>query len=348
MSGPPNSSDSALGVNLQHLDAIRDAEIDKVISFFPAGARILEIGAGTGKQALELQRRGFAVTAIDMPDSTYAAQRVFPIRDYDGRTFPLPGSSVDAVFSSNVLEHVPDLSRMHAEIRRVLAPSGICVHVVPTHAWRFWTTVTSYLKAIAFFVSSVPQLAPQASLSSAELRRLRQAWYWSVRHTAGLCLPRRHGERGNVVSELWLFQPRWWRRNFEENGFAVVADEPMGLFYTGQELLGLRLSLAKRARLARVLGSSSHVFKLEPVLPGRAFSPSKSRGADVHRGGPRRAAATPTHPCYRPAMQGRPSRGDVACRFGSYRRGSVVIAATADRCRTRRRLEARALAATLP
>jgi ubiquinone/menaquinone biosynthesis C-methylase UbiE len=98
------------------------AELEKIASLFPAGARVLEIGAGTGKQALELQRRSFEVSAIELADSNYAANRVFPIKDYDGRSIPLPDASVDVVFSSNVLEHVPDLSRMHAEIRRVLAP----------------------------------------------------------------------------------------------------------------------------------------------------------------------------------------------------------------------------------
>jgi len=88
--------------SLDHLDAIRVAEIEKIASFFPAGARILEIGAGTSTQALELQRRGFEVIAIEIADSTYAAQRVFPIRDYAGRTIPLPDASVDVVFSSNV------------------------------------------------------------------------------------------------------------------------------------------------------------------------------------------------------------------------------------------------------
>jgi hypothetical protein len=39
----------------------------------------------------------------------------------------------------------------------------------------------------------------------------------------------------------------------------------MGLFYTGEVLLGQRLGLAKRERLARVLGSSSHLFRLVPV-----------------------------------------------------------------------------------
>ncbi len=251
--------------SLAHLDAIRTAEIDKIASFFPAGARILEIGAGTGQQALDLQRRGFDVTAIEIADSNYAAHRIFPIKDYDGRTIPLPDRSIDLAFSSNVLEHVPDLARMHGEIRRVLAPGGCCIHVLPTHCWRLWTTLTSYPEAVSFFASSLPRLLPRAVPRGAELRRLRDEWYRTARHTAGLCLPRRHGERGNVVSELWLFHPRWWRRNFSDHGFAIVHDEPMGLFYTGEVLLGPRLGLAARKRLAGVLGSSCHLFKLVPA-----------------------------------------------------------------------------------
>jgi SAM-dependent methyltransferase len=257
-------------LSLEHLDAIRVAEIDKIASLLPGGARILEIGAGTGKQALELQRRGFNVTAIEIADSGYAAHRIFPITDYDGRTIPLPDASVDVVFSSNVLEHVPDLACTHAEIRRVLVPGGICLHILPTHTWRLWTTLTSYPEAISFAVSSIPGLLPQAPPRSAELRRLGQVWYRAARHIASVCLPRRHGERGNTVSELWLFHPRWWRRNFEENGFVVMADEPMGLFYTGHALVGHRLSLATRARLAPLLGSSCHLFKLVAAPQSRA------------------------------------------------------------------------------
>jgi ubiquinone/menaquinone biosynthesis C-methylase UbiE len=270
---PPSAANQVVCIavlSLDHLDAIRAAELEKIASLFPAGARVLEIGAGTGKQALELQRRGFEVSAIELADSNYAAHRVFPIKDYDGRSIPLPDASVDVVFSSNVLEHVPDLSRMHAEIHRVLAPEGHCIHVLPTHTWRFWTTLTSYLEAISFFASSAPQLVPRALPWAMEARRLRDAWYRTARHTVGLCLPRRHGARGNVISELWLFHPRWWRRNFADNGFAVVAEGPVGLFYTGEVLLGLCLGLAKRKRLARVLGSSCHYFKLESVLQAAA------------------------------------------------------------------------------
>jgi hypothetical protein len=162
-----------------------------------------------------------------------------------------------------VLEHVPNLSRMHAEIRRVLAPGGKCIHVLPTHGWRFWTTLASYPDAIGYLVSGLPQLFPRVAPQRSELRRLGEAWYWTALRVGGRCFPRRHGERGNVISEMWLFHPSWWRRNFQENGFAIQHDQPMGIFYTGNMLLGARLKLAQRERLARFLGSGSHLFEME-------------------------------------------------------------------------------------
>jgi SAM-dependent methyltransferase len=251
--------------SLEHLDTLRIAEIEKVVPFFPPGARILEIGAGTGQQALELQRRGFHVTAIELADSNYAANRVYPIVDYDGIHIPLPDGSFDVVFSSNVLEHVPDLGRLHAEIKRTLKPSGICVHVLPTHSWRFWTTLTSYPDAALHFVSAAPELLPRAAPSRDEMRRLGRAWNRTARRVVGACLPRRHGERGNIITELWLFHPGWWRRNFQENGFTVVDDQPLGLFYTGNMFLGARWSVARRERFAKLFGSACQIFRLRPV-----------------------------------------------------------------------------------
>ena len=250
--------------SISHLATLRSAEIDRIAGFFNVGARVLEIGAGTGEQALELKRRGFDVTAIEMANSNYADNRLFPIIDYDGRHIPLPDASVDIVFSSNVLEHVPDLIQMHSEIRRVLKPGGYCIHVLPTHSWRFWTTVSSYPDAVVGFVSWLPRLVPHALPDGTELRRLADAWYRCARYVGGRLLPRRHGERGSSISELWLFHPNWWRRNFAENGFTVMQDEPIGLFYTGNMLLGARIGLEQRHRLAGSLGSACHLFKLVP------------------------------------------------------------------------------------
>lgn len=248
--------------SVTHLNTIRRAEIDFIAPHFTNGAHILEIGAGTGEQALELQRRGFTLTAIELASSNYAGNRQFPILDYDGRTIPLPDHSVDIVFSSNVLEHVPDLARLHAEIRRVLKPSGYCIHVMPTHVWRLWQTLTSYPDAFVYLWSVLPQLVPQRWPRRPELGRLGEAWYRCARYMVGHFLPRRHGERGNVISELWLFHPNWWRRHFRDNGYEVAEDRPMNLFYTGNMLLGAHVSVARRRQLADALGSACHLYKI--------------------------------------------------------------------------------------
>jgi SAM-dependent methyltransferase len=246
----------------QYLDEIRMLELEIVLPLFPPGARVLELGAGTGRQALELSRRGFNVTAIDLAASAYAAHRVFPITDYDGVTIRLPNASVDVVFSSNVLEHVPDLARMHCEMRRVLTPDGKCIHVLPTHVWRFWTVLAGYPDAVAYFLSGAPSLLPRTRPGESERRRLAAAWYKTARNVGGCLLPPRHGARGNTVSEIWLFHPSWWRRNFRENGFTIVHDAPTGLFHTGNMLRGPHLGLARRRQLAGMLGSTGHVFAL--------------------------------------------------------------------------------------
>jgi len=249
--------------SVEHLNKLRSYEIEQIVSHLTPGVRVLEIGAGTGRQAAELVARGFKVTAIEIANSNYAAERMFDIVDYDGRTIPFPDKSFDIVFSSNVLEHVPDLSRLHSEILRVLAPSGHCVHVLPTHSWRLWTTLITFPDMLYVF-TSFASLFPRPSLSVSEAKRLASSWWNVAKRCASPFVQRRHGERGNVISELWLFHPGWWRRNFAENGFAVVEDTPMGLFYTGNMLLGARWSFDSRKRAAAWLGSACHLFKLRP------------------------------------------------------------------------------------
>src|SRR5947208_5328133 len=130
--------------NIPFLRQLRAVEIELIVAHFPAGERVLEIGAGTGQQAIALRERGFQVEAIEVPDSNYNQHQVFPITAYDGRHIPFPDASFDVVFSSNVLEHVRDLPALEAEIKRVLRPGGFCVHVMPTHVWRLWCTLAAF------------------------------------------------------------------------------------------------------------------------------------------------------------------------------------------------------------
>lgn len=251
---------------IEYLNALRAAEIDVIAPNLPPRGRVLELGAGTGQQALLLQRRGFEVTAVDLADSIYAAARIFPVTEYDGAHLPFPDASFDAVISSNALEHIGDLAGMHAEIRRVLKPDGIAAHALPTHMWRFWSIMAAYLQALLVLGKALRRTLP----GSGDSRSLGRAWYEAARTGGAALFPQRHGERGHGIGELWLFHPRWWRRNFETNGFVLLYDKPMGLFYTGSMILGARLPLARRARLAKILGSSCHLYIIRPAEASRS------------------------------------------------------------------------------
>ena len=87
-------------------------------------------------------------------------------------------------------------------------------------------------------------------------------------------IPPRHGETGSAVTELWTFSRRHWLEHFRQHGYAVIGASPMGLFYTGQMVLGKRWSLASRARLAVVLGSACILYKVRPSMTGAGAGPA--------------------------------------------------------------------------
>lgn len=249
--------------SLEFLHRVRRHEVETIVRHLAPGARILEIGGGTGYQAKLLAERGFTVESIDVAGSNYQDDRVYPVTVYDGKVFPFEDGAFDIVLSSNALEHVADLTQLHRESRRVLKPGGYCLHVMPTAVWRFWTTVTHYCEVVQKCAGLLPGVLPRRPTWQGLLNPLRVLVQMSrlIRDNA---IAPRHGETGSAATELWTFSRRHWLKHFRQQGFAVLGASPMGLFYTGQMVLGKRWSLASRARLASVLGSACVLYKVRP------------------------------------------------------------------------------------
>ena len=54
-----------------HLQKIRIFELEIVVKHFPKQAKILEIGAGAGWQAKQIEEKGFDIQAIDVFETNY-------------------------------------------------------------------------------------------------------------------------------------------------------------------------------------------------------------------------------------------------------------------------------------
>ncbi|WP_319460655.1 class I SAM-dependent methyltransferase [Micromonospora sp. RTP1Z1] len=93
------------------------------------GARLLEIGAGTGQDSVYFQQEGFAVVASDLSPVMVELCRAKGIEAYvmDFLHLDFPVGSFDAVFAMNCLLHVPnhDLPAVLAAIRAILRPGGL-------------------------------------------------------------------------------------------------------------------------------------------------------------------------------------------------------------------------------
>ena len=140
----------------------RSLEMQSYVDLMPdtKDMSILELGCGIGYQSAMLANISKSVVATDLPNESVAdhapgmdaAAKLHKQLAIDNvklipcsaEELPFEDDSMDMVFSSHVLEHIPNQQKALEEIYRVLKPGGYHVCIVPVRFEKLYAFISFY------------------------------------------------------------------------------------------------------------------------------------------------------------------------------------------------------------
>jgi SAM-dependent methyltransferase len=158
------------------------------------GARLLDVGCGTGHHLARFRERGFDVAGVDGSEEMLDQARLLnpgaDLRRADVEGLPFPDGTFDVVVCVEVLRYLPRPTGCVREMARVLKPGGLCL-----------ATATPLFNANGYWL--VNRLA--GLVRGVRLVRLRQFFTtsWGVRREfarAGFLTPEVHGVYGGPIN----------------------------------------------------------------------------------------------------------------------------------------------------
>jgi SAM-dependent methyltransferase len=256
------------------LERIRRAELESLRRWFHAGMRVLEIGGGSGFQSAIMASWGCDIVSIDLeknasPQLQYFQTQYFTVRPYDGLHLPFADAEFDLVYSSNMLYHVRPLHDFLAQIRRVLRPGGVALHVLPSVTWRLGTSLAHYVwlakRVMRGRRDTRPAGRPAAGGPESPENAPRAPW---IKRLARLLWAPPLGPSSSAFEELFTFRSARWMAAFRKAGFEEIEMSTNGLFYTGC-MLNPDMPIEARRRWSARLGSACYIFSMRrPEISG--------------------------------------------------------------------------------
>lgn len=131
------------------------------LKFFK-GKRILDYGCGIGRFVDMFLKAGNKYTGLDLTKVNIEhCKKTYPDNTFievDGDSLPLEDNSIDVIFTSTVLQHIPEnmLLKLKAEFDRILDTNGSMIlfentaEIVSDSIWVFFRPWTYYKKLFDF------------------------------------------------------------------------------------------------------------------------------------------------------------------------------------------------------
>ncbi len=265
---------------------LRQLELRLVLGRYGAGhfERALELGCGSGEHTKHLARCCGSVAAVE-----YNAGRLSAVDD-EKTTF-LVGDAcdlsrfgdgeMDLVFSSNLLEHLPDVGRCLAECRRVAGPDGLIIHTVPNRAWKLFSVMLYYPYRLRGLAARLLDRGRAAGARTPGPRLNNNLDLLQGRPSVlSRLLPKVHGVSRTNVGEFLAWGRARWLAAFRAAGLVPIRVLPLPFYFAYAydfmpllrfgNRLGLSASTAYVLRRAAVPAPAPHSIRSSVVSRLRA------------------------------------------------------------------------------
>jgi SAM-dependent methyltransferase len=114
---------------VQHFEASIEDAVAKFAQSLPAGARMLDAGAGEGNYKKYFSKQRYCGLDLAIGDAQWDYTRIDVLGDLS--LLPFDAGTFDAALNVVTLEHVTDPARVLCELARVLKPGGSLLLIAP-------------------------------------------------------------------------------------------------------------------------------------------------------------------------------------------------------------------------
>ncbi len=261
---------------LPWLHRLRKRELDIIFSKCPEKTfqKSLELGAGSGFQStLLIQWTNYLLSTdynslrLKKTDNELIDQAICDAEEV-GNAFKK--AQFDLVFSSNLLEHLPDPNKALRGIHEVLRNDGITIHVVPNMFWKCSHLLFFLPNKFLIFIEKITEPGGLKQILQKVVKGPSQTNNYIQKNSLNnnpkipkmqrsflsrLFLPAPHGVSPNNLHEFKAFSKARWEREFKMASFSLVS------FQKGFVSSGYAFGLNSFRRILERMGfTSEYIF----------------------------------------------------------------------------------------
>lgn len=210
---------------IDHLHKYRKREL--AITFKEINRKFnkgLELGAGDGFQSKLLIKYIDNLISTDLnkyrlPSSSDDLKIQYKVLDAEKIGKHFKENSFDIVYSSNLMEHLPNVRDCFLGIHKVLKDDGIAIHIMPSPWWRFFQTVLHIPNKIIDLLSNILRTDKKKYKKKGNNLKVNSVGRSKI---SKLFIPQPHGISSNFVVEFFAFRQSKWVSDFEATGFKII------------------------------------------------------------------------------------------------------------------------------